>query len=256
MFKRFSFFLFALLLSGVMVSAFAQKPSAAATVSATSSAPDAATVAKTEAVKKLFADRFDQPPITGVRLTPYGLYEIQLGMDLLYTDEKVSFVLDGTLIDAMTRRDMTRERQDALAKIPFDQLPFELSFKQVKGNGTRKVAIFEDPNCGYCKQLRQSLKDIDNVTVYTFPYPILSQDSTNKVRHIWCAKDRAATWDAWMLKGQVPPTIECDAPTDAMVALGQKLLVRGTPALFFADDTRVGGAIPKDEIEKRLKQAM
>jgi thiol:disulfide interchange protein DsbC len=260
MFKRFSVFLSALLLSCATVFAFAQKPPAAASISA-SDAPtnvptNAATVAKTETVKKLFAERFDRPPITAVRLTPYGLYEIQLGMDLVYTDEKVSFVLDGTLIDAMTRRDITRERQDALAKIPFDQLPFELSFKQIKGNGARKVAIFEDPNCGYCKQLRQSLNEIDNVTVYTFPYPILSQDSTNKVRNIWCAKDRATTWDAWMLKGQVPPTIECDAPIDAMVALGQKLMVRGTPALFFADDTRVGGAIPKDEIEKRLKQAM
>ncbi len=256
MFKRYSAFLCVLLLSAVAVCAFAQKASDAATNPATNAPSDAAAAAKTESVKKLFSERFDQPPITAVRLTPYGLYEIQLGMDLIYTDEKVSFVLDGTLIDAVTRRDMTRERQDSLAKIPFDQLPFELSFKQVKGNGARKVAIFEDPNCGYCKQLRQSMKDIDNVTIYTFPYPILSPDSTTKVRNIWCAKDRGATWDAWMLNGTVPPTVVCDAPTDAMVALGQKLMVRGTPGLFFADDTRVGGAIPKDEIEKRLKQAM
>ncbi len=245
MFKGLFKFVAVVLLSGLAVASFAQK-----------TAVDSAAEAKTQAVKKLFAERFDQAPVTAVRLTPYGLYEVQLGMDLVYTDEKVTFVLDGTLIDTATRRDVTRERQDALAKISFDQLPFELSFKQVRGNGERKLAIFEDPNCGYCKQLRQSLKDIDNLTVYTFPYPILSQDSTTKVRNIWCAKDRAATWDAWMLKGQVPPTIECDTPVDAMIALGQKLMVRGTPALFFADDTRVGGAIPKDEIEKRLKQAM
>lgn len=211
--------------------------------------------AKAQAVQKLFAERFDNPPITAVRPTPYGLYEVQLGMDLVYTDENVSFVLDGTLIDAKTRRDVTRERQDALAKVPFDQLPFELSFKQVKGDGSRKLAIFEDPNCGYCKQLRQSLKGIDNVTIYTFPYPILSPDSTLKVRNIWCASDKGATWDAWMLQGKVPSTIECDAPTDKMVALGQKLMVRGTPALFFYDGSRVGGAIPKEEIEKRLQQA-
>ena len=240
MFKRFAILACGLVWCGMSVVSTAQP----------------AADAKTEAVKKLFIQRFEQAPVTAVRLTPYGLYEVQLGLDLLYTDEKVSFVLDGTLIDAMTRRDVTRERQDALAKVPFDQLPFELSFKQVKGNGARKLAIFEDPNCGYCKQLRQSIKDIDNVTIYTFPYPILSADSTTKVRNIWCAKDRAATWDAWMLKGQTPPTIECEAPTDAMVALGQKLMVRGTPAIFFADDSRVGGAIPKEEIEKRLKQAM
>lgn len=212
--------------------------------------------AKAKAVQKLFAERFDNAQVTAVRQTPYGLYEVQLGMDLVYTDEKVSFVLDGTLIDAKTRRDVTRERQDALAKVPFDQLPFELSFKQVRGDGSRKLAIFEDPNCGYCKQLRQSLKGIDNVTIYTFPYPILSPDSTLKVRNIWCAADKAATWDAWMLQGQVPPTVDCPAPTDKMVELGQKLMVRGTPALFFYDGSRVGGAIPKEEIEKRLQQAM
>jgi thiol:disulfide interchange protein DsbC len=211
--------------------------------------------AKAKAVQKLFAERFDNAQVTAVRQTPYGLYEVQLGMDLVYTDEKVSFVLDGTLIDAKTRRDVTRERQDALAKVPFDQLPFELSFKQVRGDGSRKLAIFEDPNCGYCKQLRQSLKGIDNVTIYTFPYPILSPDSTLKVRNIWCAADKAATWDAWMLQGQVPPTVDCPAPTDKMVELGQKLMVRGTPALFFYDGSRVGGAIPKEEIEKRLQQA-
>lgn len=211
--------------------------------------------AKAMGVQKLFAERFGNPPITAVRATPYGLYEVQLGTDLVYTDEKVSFVLDGTLIDAMTRRDVTRERQDALAKVPFDQLPFELSFKQVRGDGSRKLAIFEDPNCGYCKQLRQSLKGIDNVTIYTFPYPILSSDSTVKVRNIWCAKDKGATWDDWMLQGKVPPTIDCDVPVDKMVELGQKLMVRGTPALFFYDGSRVGGAIPKEEIEKRLQQA-
>lgn len=219
------------------------------------SAQTEATDAKAQAVQKLFAERFNNPPITAVRPTPYGLYEVQLGMDLVYTDENVTFVLDGTLIDAKTRRDVTRERQDALAKVPFDQLPFELAFKQVRGDGSRKLAIFEDPNCGYCKQLRQSLKGIDNVTLYTFPYPILSPDSTIKVRNIWCAADKGATWDAWMLQGKVPPTIECDAPTEKMVELGQKLMVRGTPALFFYDGSRVGGAIPKEEIEKRLQQA-
>jgi thiol:disulfide interchange protein DsbC len=218
-------------------------------------AADATLEAKTQAVQKLFAERFGNPPISGVRLTPYGLYEVQLGMDLVYTDEKVNFVLDGTLIDAKTRRDITRERQDALAQMPFDQLPFELSFKQVRGDGSRKLAIFEDPNCGYCKQLRKSIEGVNNVTIFTFPYPILSPDSTQKVRNTWCASDRPAVWDAWMLQNKVPPTRDCEVPIDQMVALGQKLMVRGTPALFFADGSRVGGAIPKEEIEKRLQQA-
>lgn len=216
----------------------------------------AASDPRAQAVRKLFGERFENTPVTAVRTTPYGLFEVQMGTDIVYTDEKVTFVLDGTLIDAHTRTDVTRERLDVLSKVPFDQLPFELSFKQVRGDGSRKLAIFEDPNCGYCKQLRQSLKGIDNLTIYTFPFPILSPDSTTKVRNIWCAPDRGVAWDAWMLDGKVPPAANCDVPVEQMLALGQRLMVRGTPALFFADGSRVGGAIPKEEIEKRLKQAM
>ena len=209
-----------------------------------------------QAVQKRFAERFDNPPVTAVRRTPYGLYEVQMGTDIVYTNEDVTFVLDGALIDAKTRVDVTRARIDALTKVSFNDLPFELSFKQVRGNGERKIAIFEDPNCGYCKQLRQSMKGIDNVTIHTFPFPILSQDSTEKVRNIWCASDRGAAWDAWMLEGKVPASNDCEVPIAKMLALGHKLMVQGTPALFFADGSRVGGAIPQDEIEKRLKQAM
>jgi len=246
MVKHFIFGLTVLCASSLWASAFAQGAPASA------SAP-VITDAKSLAVQKLFSERFDNPEITAVRPTPYGLFEIQLGPDLVYTDEKVTFVFDGTLIDAKTRQDYTRERLDAIARVPFDQLPFELAMKQVKGDGSRQLAIFEDPNCGYCKVLRKSLGDIDNLTVYTFPLPILSPDSTQKVKNVWCSKDRAATWDAWMLKGKVPPTLDCEVPIEQMLALGKKLMVRGTPALFFADGSRVGGAIPKADIEKRLK---
>lgn len=216
-------------------------------------APSATADPKSQAVQKLFSQRFGNPSITAVRPTPYGLYEVQLGPDLVFTDEQVTFVFDGTLIDAKTRQDFTRERLDAISRVPFDQLPLELAMKQVKGDGSRKLAIFEDPNCGYCKVLRKALGDIDNLTVYTFPLPILSPDSTQKVRNVWCATDRAATWDAWMLDGKVPPKLDCEVPIDQMRALGQKLMIRGTPAIFFADGSRVGGAIPKKELEKRLK---
>lgn len=207
-----------------------------------------------EAVGKLFAERFDNPPVKAIRATPYGLYEVQMGNEIVYTDRQVSFVFDGTLIDAKTRKDVTAERLEQLSRIVFDDLPLDLAFKQVKGNGQRKVAIFEDPNCGYCKQLRQTLQKVDNLTVYTFPLPILSPDSTQKVRDVWCAKDRGAVWDAWMLKGQVPPKAdECDVPIDRMLDLGKKLSVRGTPAIFFANGSRVPGAISQQELEQRLK---
>jgi thiol:disulfide interchange protein DsbC len=205
-------------------------------------------------VKALFTQRFPDLDVTAVRRTPYGLFEVQIGMDLIYTDEKVGWVMEGPLIDAATRHDITRERQEILGAISFDQLPLDLAVKQVRGNGARKVAIFEDPNCGYCKQLRHTLEDQTDLTIYTFLYPILAPDSKVKVRDVWCSSNPAAAWDAWMLHGKVPPTKDCAAPTDKVLALGQKLMVRGTPTLFFADGSRVSGALPLDELQARLNK--
>ncbi|OZI68684.1 DsbC family protein [Bordetella genomosp. 1] len=204
-------------------------------------------------VKSRFKQRFTNFDVTTVRRTPYGLFEVQVGMDLIYTDEKVTWVMEGPLIDAMTRRDVTSERQEKLGQVEFDQLPLDQAIKQVKGDGSRKVAIFEDPNCGYCKQLRHTLEDVDNITVYTFLYPILSPDSTTKVRDIWCASDPGKSWDDWMLRGKRPASMQCDAPIDQMVALGRQLMVRGTPTLFFADGSRASGALPLDQLQERLK---
>jgi len=205
------------------------------------------------AVAERFARRFDGMPVTAVRRTPYGLYEVQIGMDLIYTDEQVSFVLDGTLVDAATRRDVTRERLEAIRAVPFDQLPLDLALKQVKGKGTRRLAVFEDPNCGYCKQLRHTLQDVDDITIYTFLYPILAPDSADKARDVWCAPDPVRAWDDWMLRGKTPPRGDCETPVDRVLELGQKLMVRGTPALFFGDGSRASGALPRDMLEARLK---
>ncbi len=207
----------------------------------------------TNAVKDRFKQRFTGMDVTAVRRTPYGLFEVQLGMDLLYTDEGVTWVMEGPLIDAATRRDVTRESQEKLTAISFDQLPLDLAIKQVKGDGSRKVAIFEDPNCGYCKQLRKTLESVDNLTVYTFLYPILSPDSNIKVRDVWCAKDQGKAWDDWMLRGKVPAEAKCDVPEAKLLALGQKLMVRGTPTLFFQDGKRISGALPVDQLNAMLK---
>ena len=200
-----------------------------------------------DAVKDRFRQRFSGMDVTAVRRTP-GF----MGMDLIYTDEKVTWVMEGPLIDAMTRRDVTRESQEKLSAVTFDQLPLDLAIKQVKGDGSRKVAIFEDPNCGYCKQLRKTMESVDNVTIYTFLYPILSPDSKIKVRDVWCAKDQGKTWDDWMLRGQKPAAAECDVPEAKLLALGQRLMVRGTPTLFFADGSRISGALPLDQLKERL----
>jgi thiol:disulfide interchange protein DsbC len=213
------------------------------------------TDAAAEAVKKRFAARFAGTPVTAVRRTPYGLYEVQLGMDLVYTDEHVTWVMEGPLIDAATRRDVTQEHQEALGRVPFDQLPKQLAIKQVKGRGTRQIAIFEDPNCGYCKQLHQTLENVDDITVYTFLYPILAPDSKTKSRDVWCAKNQGMVWDDWMVKGKLPAQTNCVAPTDKVLALGQKLMVRGTPTIFFTDGSRVSGALPLDQLQEKLKSA-
>ncbi|WP_415833866.1 DsbC family protein [Kerstersia similis] len=227
---------------------------AAAGTAATGKPSEAAGVAPA-AVGQRFAQRFDGVQPDGVRSVGYGLYEVQVDDSLFYTDADVSYLMQGYLVDAATRRNLTQERMEQLSAIDFDQLPLELAIKQVHGDGSRKLAIFEDPNCRYCKQLRQTLAGIDNVTVYAFLLPILSQDSHEKSQAVWCAKDPAAAWDAWMVKGIAPQAGNCDAPLDQLLALGKRLNVRGTPAIFFEDGTRAPGALPADELRARLDRA-
>jgi thiol:disulfide interchange protein DsbC len=226
-------------------------PNPGETVTSTAAAQEPG-AAEADRVADLFRKRFPDLAITAVRRTPYGLYEVQVGMDLIYTDDKVGWVMEGPLIDAATRRDVTRARQEELGTISFAQLPLNLAVKRVTGNGSRVVAIFEDPNCGYCKQLRHTLEDVPNLTVYTFIYPILAPDSRVKARDIWCSSQPGVAWDDWMVRGKLPPTGNCDAPIEQVLALGQRLMVRGTPTLFFADGTRVSGAIPLDELLAHL----
>ena len=207
----------------------------------------------TEAVKQLFSERFGNMPVVEVRYAPFGLFEVQIGSSLVYTDQAVSYVLDGHLIDASTREDLTEVRLEEMARINFDALPKELAIAQVRGDGSREIALFEDPNCGYCKQLRRSMEGIDNLTVYTYMLPILSEDSTEKVKNVWCSDDPSAAWDDWMLLGKVPEQKTCDVPLDDLLQLGRDLQVQGTPAIFFADGSRVPGAISKADLESRLQ---
>lgn len=217
-------------------------------LSTTSLAPEQA-----QAITESFEARFPGIHVDLVRVTPMpGLYEIQVGMDLLYSDANANYVLQGSLIDARSRKDLTAERLDVLQQVAFSSLPLERAIKQVKGDGSRQIAAFEDPNCGYCKQLHQTLRDVDNVTVYTFLFPILSPDSITKSRDIWCASDRAQAWKDWMIDGKAAPQAKCDTPIEANLALGRKLNIQGTPALFFSDGSRVNGALPLDALNKKL----
>jgi thiol:disulfide interchange protein DsbC len=194
--------------------------------------------------------------IESIKETPYaGLYEVRVAGDILYTDKKGEYLVIGHVYDAKSTRDLTRERIDDINKIKFSDLPLNDAIKQVKGNGKRVIAVFEDPNCGYCKRLRQTtLKDMDNVTIYTFLYNILSPDSFEKSKNVWCSPDRAKAWDDWMINGKpaAAAPANCEAPNEKVLALGQKLHITGTPAIFFSDGTRIPGAVDQKTLEAKL----
>ena len=214
--------------------------------------------AQESAIRKTLAERIPQlEKIDEVRVTPMsGLYEVRVGTDLFYTDAKGNFLIQGELIDTKARRNLTEDRINKLTAVDFNALPLQDAFATVRGNGKRKLVVFADPNCGYCKRFERDLQNVDNVTIYTFLYPILSPDSAEKSRNIWCAKDRNNAWNDWMLREKTPAAASCDtAALQRNLAFGKKHKITGTPTLLFANGARVPGAIGAADIEKRLAEA-
>ena len=191
-----------------------------------------------------------------IRTNVPGIWEVRIGTDLFYTDDQGNHLFTGELIDTRTRANLSKERLDKLTAFDFSKLPLKDAIAIKQGNGARKVAVFVDPNCGYCKRFERDLANLKNVTVYTFLYPILGPDSTNKSRDIWCAKDPAKAWRDWMINGTPPSSTaggRCDtAALDRNTELGRKHRVQGTPAAVFEDGSRAPGAVSADELEKRL----
>ena len=212
------------------------------------------TIANPDLVKKEVEKKFPEVKIERVTKTNYGgLYEIFAGSEILYTDEKVTFLVLGNLIDTQTRNNITEARMQKLTAIKFDDLPLEQAIKLVRGNGSRRMAIFADPNCGYCKRFEQDVNQLENVTAYIFTYPILSPDSMTKSKSIWCSPDRLKAWQDQMLRGQAPTAAgTCESPVDKLVALGQRLRINGTPTTFFENGERISGAIPREQIDAKL----
>lgn len=211
--------------------------------------------AQEAAIRKTLAERIPQmEKIDEVRTTAMpGLYEVRIGTDLFYTDAKGNYVIQGELIDTKARRNLTEDRINKLTAVDFSALPLKDAFTIVRGDGKRKVAVFEDPNCGYCKRLGKELEEMDDITVYTFLYPILSEDSKTKSDHIWCAKDKGKAWTDWVVGGKAPAEASCDTGAVARnVELGQSLRISGTPTIFLADGSRIGGYVPRTELEKAL----
>jgi thiol:disulfide interchange protein DsbC len=197
----------------------------------------------------------ERAQISAVRSTPVpGLYEVAIGNDVVYTDATARYLVQGEIIDLKTGANLTEQRSNDLNRIKWSDLPLNDAIKVVRGKGSRQIAVFADPNCGFCKKLEKSFQQLDNVTIYTFLVPLLSADSATKSKQIWCAADRNKAWNAWMLENQAPTgSGDCGTPLDRNTSLAKKLGVAGTPAMFFVDGSRIAGAVPLAQIEKKLK---
>ncbi len=185
-----------------------------------------------------------------------GLYELRvMETEIFYTDEQGNYIIQGgQLIDTRTRANVTEQRIAKLTAIDFKSLALKDAMVWKQGTGERKLVVFADPNCGYCKKFEKDLQAVKDVTVYTFLYPILGGDSPEKSKQIWCAKDNTKAWRDWMLKGTlVTDSPQCD--TSALqrnFAFGQKHRIRGTPGLVFEDGRHQAGAMNSEQIEKQL----
>ncbi len=193
--------------------------------------------------------------VDSVTKTPYsGLYEVRMGNEIVYTDEKAKYVFVGSIIDIKGSVNYTKQRTDEFNRVNFAELPLDAAVKYVKGDGKRVVAIFEDPNCGYCKKFRKTLQGVENITIYTFMYNILADDSIAKSRDIWCSTDRSKAWDEWMMNGKVAPAApaSCTTPHEKVLALGRKLHVTGTPTVIFTDGSRLPGMVDVKAMEEKF----
>jgi len=210
-------------------------------------------------VKKLLEQKFPGAEVRGVIKSPYfGLYEVQFDDRLVYTDAKAKYLMIGSVYDTESKLNLTEDRQRKMNRVDLATLPLELAMKKVKGNGERTLVVFSDADCPFCHKLEDEMKSVDNVTVYTFLFPIdqLHPDAARKSRIIWCSADRQKAWDAFFESGALPDNNgDCDTPIAKTAELGARFKINATPTLMFADGTIVPGAIPAQRIETEMKTA-
>lgn len=201
--------------------------------------------------------------VTSVCRTPFGLFEVIVDSEVVYVDERVNYLVAGSAFDLRTQENLTAKRKEDASRIDFRTLPLQLAVKTVRGSGSRILAVFEDPNCPYCKRFEKSIASLTDTTIYTFLYPILSRDASAaddsypKSKSIWCSADRSLAWSQVMLEGKrlAAAPEACQHPLEEILALGQKLHITGTPTLVFADGRRAPGAIPLAQVEQMLSEA-
>jgi len=207
-------------------------------------------------IRKALTQQFPGANIASVQKTPYsGLFEVYLDGQLIYVDAKAQYVFTGDVIDLKQRSNLTQARMNQLQAVKWDSLPLGDALKVVKGNGARKLVVFSDVDCPYCRKFEEELAKVDNITVYTFLYPIegLHPKAVQTSKQIWCAPDRNKAWDQYITRGTVPNNDgKCANPVEATIALGAKLKVSGTPTIIFANGQRVPGMVPAAQLEKLL----
>jgi len=218
-----------------------------------------AAFAQEAVIRKNLAERLPNlPAIEEINKTPIpGVWEIRINAaEILYTDNEGNYLIQGSMFDTRNRVDLTEQRVQKLSAVDFKALPFKDAFKLVRGKGTRQMAVFEDPNCGYCKRLHRELAKMDDLTVHVFLIPVLGPDSVDKSNRIWCAKDKAKTYSDWMVGNRPPDAATCDlGAIERNSRLAAKHNIKGTPTMIFTDNTRVPGYITADRIEAMLKEA-
>jgi len=226
---------------------------AAPSADATPASPDIA------AIRGALEQRFPGAQISHVAKSSYfGLYEVMLDDNLVYTDPSAAYIFVGSMYDTATKQNLTEARSRKLNRVAVDKLPYELAFKRVKGDGSRKLVIFSDADCPFCHRLETEIKGLDNVTIYTFLFPIdqLHPNAAKKSKQIWCSADKAQAWDVFFASGKVPDNKgDCGNPVAKTQALGQSMHINATPTLIFADGTMIPGALPLPQIEKEMASA-
>lgn len=218
-----------------------------------------AMTAEAAAVQKLVEQRVPGMEVRGISKTDIaGLYEVLVDDRIVYVDPAVNYLFMGSIYDLASKVNLTDTRYRKLNRIAFDSLPFDQSFKRVRGDGSRRVAMFSDADCPFCARIEKELGGMTNVTIYTFPFPIdsLHPASAQKSRQIWCSADRAKAWDDWFEHQKLPDNKgDCANPVAANQALGEKLHITATPTLVFADGSVVPGALPLAQLEQMLAKA-
>ena len=214
----------------------------------------------TAKLKQTLEKNLPNVKIGAIKKLPYtALYQVVgNGINVFYTDASGNVAFFGKMVDLKNKVNLTDEESQKLRTVDFASLPFKDAFVRVKGNGKRKLAIFSDPDCPFCKRLERELENVDNVTIYTFLYPLnIHPDSHRKAGQIWCAKDSAKAWDDWMLKQKPLPSGEakCKTPIKAIAALAKKLWITGTPGLIFSNGKLVPGVPQQNQLKVLLDEA-